>query len=257
VRGDLRRKEGKTPPDESSGTRDPDELESELARLHSRIEQLEHEKEEVEAFAAVAAHELMEPLVMIEAHASLLAAGQTGLPADGIGRAAARLRRLAESVLLDARAGKQEIARRSVELGVVVEDVLALLAPEIEARKANVVVAGLLPIVRGDDALLTALLTNLVTNALKYGRRERATITIGAQRRGPEWQLTVADDGAPIAEAERRLIFEPFTRVPRERRARGTGLGLSICRRIVERHGGRIGMLPTDAGNCFSFTLPA
>lgn len=244
----------------SSGARDPGQLVSEVARLRNRIEELEREKEQVDAFAAVAAHELMEPLVMIEVHASMLAMGarkDAGLSADGIGRAAARLRRLVEAVLLEARAGDQGLARGPVDLKIVVKDVLALLAPEIEERTAHVVVDGPMPVVTGDEALLSSLLTNLITNALKYGRRERATITLAAHRRDSEWQIAVADDGAPIPEAERRLIFEPFTRSPRERRARGAGLGLSICRRIVERHGGTIGLMATDAGNCFTFTLPA
>jgi signal transduction histidine kinase len=248
----LTREGGITPPKGS--------LEEEVARLRSRIEELEREKEAVNAFATVAAHELMEPLVMIEAHASLLANGQragSGLPADGIGRAAARLRRLAEAVLLDARADEEGIARQPVDLGVVVGDVLALLAPEIEARAANVVVTGELPTVDGDEALLTSLLTNLITNALKYGRREHATISIEAQRLGPEWRVSVADDGVPLPESERVLIFEPFKRAPRERRSRGAGLGLAICRSIVERHGGAIGMLECSTGNCFAFTLQA
>jgi chemotaxis family two-component system sensor kinase Cph1 len=231
-----------------------------VARLQSRIAELEREKEAVDAFAATAAHELMEPLVMIEAHASMLAndeRGGTGLSADGIGRAAARLRRLAEAVLLDARADEEGVAHRPVDMGVVLQDVLALLAPEIEARAANVVVAGEMPTVRGDEALLTSLMTNLITNALKYGRREHATISIGAQRLGPEWRVSVTDDGVPLQESERALIFEPFKRAPRERRARGTGLGLAICRRIVERHGGAISMLESSTGNCFAFTLQA
>jgi signal transduction histidine kinase len=114
-----------------------------------------------------------------------------------------------------------------------------------------------MPSVTGDEALLGGLLTNLVTNALKYGRRERGTISIGAHREGDEWLVTVADDGASIPESERLLIFEPFQRGHRERRARGAGLGLTICRRIVLRHGGRIGLLPQETGNCFYFTLPA
>ena len=234
-------------------------LRRELSRLRGRVAQLEREKLDIEAFAAVAAHELMEPLVVIEVHAAMLTQGppeHAAMSADGIGRAAGRLRRLVETILLDAKAGEEGITPRRVDLQRVLDAVIALLGPEIVAREAKVV-SGPMPTVPGDEALLGGLLTNLVTNALKYGRREHATITIGARRDGEEWLFTVADDGAPIPASERELIFEPFQRAQRERRARGAGLGLAICRRIVARHGGRIGLEPQQTGNCFYFTLPA
>jgi signal transduction histidine kinase len=245
---------------EDDDVRERQRLADEVNRLRDRVAELEREKEEVDAFAALAAHELLEPLVMIEVHAGMLASGapgRTALDADGIGRAAARLRRLAEAILNDARAGEKGIARHPVDLGEVLRNVLALLAPEIEALAATVVVADRMPTVPGDEALLSGLFTNLITNALKYGRRERATIMVEAQQIGREWRVTVADDGAPIPDTERVLIFQPFERAQRERRARGAGLGLSICRRIVERHGGRIGIFTAESGNCFYFTLPA
>lgn len=234
-------------------------LEAEIARLRGRVAELEREKADVDAFAAVAAHELMEPLVMIEVHAAMLAAPgdpeRSAETADGVGRAAARLRRLVESILHDARAGEEGVARHPVDLDRVVGDVLALLRPEIEARSAHVV-TGPLPTVPGDEALLGGLLTNLIANALKYGPREHARIHVAAERDGTGWRLSVEDDGPAIPAAERERIFEPFRRSQRERRARGTGLGLAICRRIVERHGGRIGLTAGTTGNRFYFTLP-
>jgi chemotaxis family two-component system sensor kinase Cph1 len=233
--------------------------EGEVARLRSRVAQLEREKLEVDAFAAIAAHELMEPLVMIEVHAAIVAAAddpkEAAEAADGLGRAASRLRRLVEAILHDARAGEEGVARHPVDLERVLGDVLVLLRPEIEARSARVV-TGPMPTVTGDEALLGGLLTNLLTNALKYGPRAHANIQVAADRDGAYWRVTIEDDGPPIPDAERGRIFEPFQRAQHERRSRGTGLGLSICRRIVERHGGRIGLAPQDAGNCFYFTLP-
>ena len=220
--------------------------------------ELERDLTDVEAFAAVAAHELMEPLVMIEVHAAMLGAGDGGDPAasaDGIGRAAARLRRLVEAILHDGRAGDQGLAPRPVDLDRVLREVLVLLRPEIEARTARVE-AGALPTVSGDEALLGALLTNLITNALKYGPRAHGAIRIGAAREGAGWRVSVADDGPPVPAGERERIFEPFQRGQSERRARGTGLGLSICRRIVERHGGRLRLDAGESGNVFSFSLP-
>ena len=243
----------------AGGDSDRHRLEGEVARLRSRVTELEREKSDVDAFAAVAAHELMEPLVMIEVHAAMLASagepGQTAEAADGVGRAASRLRRLVEAILHDARAGQEGIARRPVDLDRVLSDVLVLLRPEIEARSARVVTRPM-PTVTGDEALIGGLFTNLLTNALKYGPRANANIEIAAEREGAYWRVSIEDDGPPIPDAERGRIFEPFQRAQHERRSRGTGLGLSISRRIVERHGGRIGLAPQATGNCFYFTLP-
>jgi two-component system, chemotaxis family, sensor kinase Cph1 len=250
---------GADPKGALGGAPDRHRLEGEVARLKSRVAQLEREKADVDAFAAVAAHELMEPLVMIEVHAAMLAAaGKPDLAveaAEGLGRAASRLRRIVEAILHDARAGEEGIAMHPVDLDRVLSDVLVLLRPEIDARSARVV-RGPMPTVTGDEALLGGLFTNLLTNALKYGPRANANIEIAAEREGAYWRVSIEDDGPPIPGAERGRIFEPFQRAQHERRSRGTGLGLSICRRIAERHGGRIGLAPQDAGNCFYFMLP-
>jgi signal transduction histidine kinase len=146
---------------------------------------------------------------------------------------------------------------RAVDCNRLVTDVIALLQPEIEARGASIQV-GELPSVRGEAALLGGLFTNLLTNALKYGPRSGGVISVTAEREPAQWRITIDDDGPPIPEDERARIFEPFRRGRRERRARGAGLGLTICRRIVERHGGRIGVAARpDGGNRFYFTLPA
>jgi signal transduction histidine kinase len=110
--------------------------------------------------------------------------------------------------------------------------------------------------VTGEVAMIGGLFTNLLTNALKYGPRSHANIEVSAEREGAYWRVSIEDDGPPIPDAERGRIFVPFQRAHRERRSRGTGLGLSFCRRIVEHHGGRIGLAPQATGNCFYFTLP-
>jgi signal transduction histidine kinase len=239
-------------------------LERQVEQLTTHVARLEQEKADMEAFAAVAAHELFEPLVMIEAYAAMATERLAGAEHDDsrddldqISRGAARLRRLAETLLHDARSGGRALTMRAVDCNRLVTDVIALLQPEIAARGASIKV-GELPSVRGEAALLGGLFTNLLTNALKYGPRSGGVISVTAEREPAQWRLTVDDDGPQIPEDERARIFEPFHRGRRERRARGAGLGLTICRRIVERHGGRIGVAARpDGGNRFYFTLPA
>ncbi len=238
-------------------------LERRIDQLSSRIAQLEREKADVDAFAAVAAHELVQPLVMIEARAAMLGdrladddLADARSEVDDLARSAARLRRLVESVLHDARAGNEALQRSTVDLTIVLTEVLSMLRPEIEAREAQVV-TGPLPSVSGDRALLGSLFTNLLTNALKYGPAP-TLVHVAAARDGDVWRIAFEDNGEPIPEAERDRIFEPFHRGRGARRSRGAGLGLTTCRRIVERHGGQIGLsVGTHGGTAFWFTLPA
>ena len=224
--------------------------------------QLEREKQDMDAFAAVAAHELVEPLVMIEAHAAIvrerlagddLADARGGI--DDLARAAGRLRRLVESVLHDARTSGTELRRAPVDLEVILAETVALLRPDFDARGARVI-AGRLPTVSGDRALLGSLFTNLLTNALKYGP-PGTIVRVASIRRGDDWRITFEDNGVPIPEGGRDRVFEPFHRGAGGRRVRGVGLGLATCRRIVERHGGAIGLAPSEhGGTAFAFTLP-
>ena len=232
--------------------------------LRARIAEVEREKAELEAFAAIAAHELLAPLVMTEAYAVMVSERLDGeahadsrRDLDALGRGAARVRLLVEALLHDARTSGRQLRRRPVDLQRLVGDCVGLLAPEIASRDADVVVEEL-PQVVGEQALLTGLFTNLLINALKYSPRRAGVIRVRATREATAWRVAVESEGPTIPEQDRRRIFEPFCRGRGERRARGAGLGLAICRRIVDRHGGEIGVVPANSGgNRFFFTLPA
>jgi signal transduction histidine kinase len=237
-------------------------LELEAERLSARVEELKRQKAALEEFAAAAAHELVEPLVITEAYASMVydrlddiehAESRRDLAA--LSRTAARTRLLIEALLYDARADEQT-SSEPVDLAAVVAGCLEVLQPEIAARDAAVRV-GPLPVVPGSESLLRGLFGNLLLNGLKYSRRQQPEITIEAGPEGEVWRISVTSQGPTIPVEDRERIFEPYQRGRRERRARGTGLGLTICRRIVERHGGEIGVAAAPAGNRFHFTLPA
>jgi len=242
-------------------TEDP---QTERTRLLGRIAELEREKAALERFAAEAAHELLTPLVMIDAYAATaLERLADELDADSLSDldalrlAAARSRRLVQTLLEHARSRRRPLQRRPVEVGVVVRETLTLLAPEIRARGAEVEV-GELPQVEADATLLAAVFTNLLTNALKFGPRERAKVRVVARSDPEGWRFLVESQGKAIAPEDRERIFEPYRRGRDERRTRGTGLGLAICREIVVWHGGHMGVKSTDGRhNAFWFTLPA
>ena len=163
-------------------------LELETARLAARIEELEREKVTLAAFAAVAAHELVEPLIITEAFAAMVsdrldeeihAESREDLAIAG--RTATRTRHLLEALLQDARSGEHSLTRRPVDLAAVVDDSLAMLAHEVQARGATVRL-GELPTVLGDASLLNGLFTNLILNALKYSPRTGSEIVVDASR---------------------------------------------------------------------------
>lgn len=238
--------------------------EHEIERLTRRVAQLEQEKAAVEAFAGLAAHELIEPLVLTEAYATTIAErlhpeldAESLRDLDLVGRSVRRLRLLVESLLEDARSAEQPLRRTPVSLDGLLADCLALLTPEIEARDAKVR-AGPLPVVSANAALVSGVFANLLINALKYSPRRGGEIDIRAEREAAAWRISVASEGPPIPADDRERIFRPYERGRDERRARGAGLGLAICRRTVARHGGIIGVTPIPGrGNRFFFTLPA
>jgi signal transduction histidine kinase len=141
-------------------------------------------------------------------------------------------------------------------MGSVVDDCVRTLRPEIEEVGAAVAV-GPLPTVLGDPVLLHSVVMNLLVNALRYSRRDASAIRVwSSSPRDGMCRLGVDSDGQPLSRREARRLLEPYTRGRGERRAHGAGLGLAICRRIVERHGGRIGFEPLPAANRVWFTLP-
>jgi signal transduction histidine kinase len=247
-----------------AGTEPATPLERQIERLTARVAALEEEKAALESFAAVAAHELVVPLVMAESYAAIVsdrlkgeAHAESRHYLGALGRGVGRTRLLVETLLHDARSSERPLQRRPVDLNRVVRDVIKMVEPEIVARGARIEAADL-PEVLGEEALLSGVFTNLIFNALKYSPRQGGAIRIDVVRELGHWRFRVHSEGPTIALEDRERIFEPFHRARSERRTKGAGLGLAICRRIVERHGGTIGVTAANgSGNTFYFTLPS
>jgi light-regulated signal transduction histidine kinase (bacteriophytochrome) len=135
--------------------------------------------------------------------------------------------------------------------------VLLLMRVKIEETHA-VVTHDPLPTVLADASQLGQVLQNLLSNALKFSRGEPPYVHISAQLDGPHWVFKVQDAGIGIAPQFAERIFAVFQRLHTRREFPGTGIGLAICKRIVERHGGRIWVdSEPGKGSTFFFTLPA
>jgi len=212
---------------------------------------------ELRDFAAVAAHDLREPLVGIHWLAALLSR-QAGLGAkeremvrlldEGVERA----RDLVDSILVYARAADDSASRTEVDCGAVLSEVLAALASQIEDADGRVEVAQL-PTVYASRPGLFRVFQNLIGNALKFHSGEAPLVTVSAQQGEAGWAFSVRDNGVGLPSDT--PIFEMFKRGGGANE--GSGIGLATCRRIVEGHGGRIWAEPAaGGGSVFTFTLP-
>jgi len=225
---------------------------------------LERSNTELQQFAYVASHDLSEPLRMVSSYLNLLRRRYQGrLDADAdefidyaVG-GANRMRTLIEALLEYSRAGNVDEPTEPVELSLVAADVLRSLTAAIIEASAEIELSDL-PAVIGNRGQLEQLLQNLVANALKFRNDDRARVWVRAEPTNHGMaQIAVADGGIGIAPESRESVFEMFGRLHDRETYEGTGIGLAVCRKIVERHGGRIWVDEREGGGTvFRFTLP-
>ena len=235
------------------------------------LEKLERSNQELQDFAFVASHDLQEPLRKIQSFGSLLVAEF----ADSIseeGRdfltrmqdAAARMRGLIDSLLAYSRVTTKISPFSKVDLGEAVQEALSNL--EILGKETNgSVKVDELPTVEGDKFQIIQLFQNLIGNALKFHRKGESprvkiyTRAIHEDRsdEADAYEICVEDDGIGFDEAYLSKIFSPFQRLHGKSEYEGVGVGLAICRKIVDRHHGRITAKSRPGkGAVFTVTLP-
>lgn len=242
-------------------------LEQANRSLQENAQRLAASNTELEQFAYVASHDLRQPLRMVTSYMALLernygdrldedARSFIGFARDG----AARMDRLILGLLSLSRIGRTETKDEPTPFARVVADALLPLEEDLKAAGGKVTIAPDLPIVMGDSDELVRLMSNLIGNALKYRSPDRAVeIAIGWSAGGDgKLVVWVRDNGIGIAPEHYDRVFLIFQRLQTAAACEGTGIGLAICKKIVERHGGRIWVEPTEGGGTtFFFTLPA
>lgn len=247
-----------------------DELDREIerrrgaeARLRRSMTELERSNRELERFASIASHDLQEPLRMVASYTQLLER-RYGDRLDDDARefieyavdGAKRMQRLIADLLAFSRVQTRGKPFEAVDLNTVLAHARANLATAIEETDA-VVMSDRLPTVWGDQSQLISVFQNLIGNAIKFRRDAPPRVHVSAQALGVEWKISVGDNGIGIDPQFHDRIFMVFQRLHGRDEVEGTGIGLSLCKRIIERHGGRIWVeSSTGNGTTFGFTLP-
>ena len=210
-------------------------------------------------FLTVAAHELRTPLTPLRLQAQLLARTAGATPQRVMLRQVDRMCRLVDQLLDVSRitAGRMPIEVGMTDLLAAAREVAGHLRDEAKANGCELVVSGDQPVVAPCDAMrMEQVITNLVANAIKYGRGKPVEIAVAHE--GPGVRITVRDHGIGVSEEDQKRIFERFERAVSVREYGGLGLGLFISRQIVEAHGGTIRVLSEPgAGSVFAVELPA
>jgi PAS domain S-box-containing protein len=231
--------------------------------LREKTEELGRSNGDLEQFAYVASHDLQEPLRMVTSYVQLLAKRYKGkLDSDAdefIGFAvggATRMGKLINDLLTYSRVGMQGKELEPTDCETVLNQCLKNLKMAIE-EKGAVVTHDPLPMVMADRSKLEQLFQNLIENAIKFRGNEPPHVHVSASRDGNVWTFSVRDNGMGIAPEYAERIFIIFQRLHSREEYPGTGIGLAICKKIVERHGGRIWVeSEVGKGATFYFTLP-
>jgi signal transduction histidine kinase len=233
------------------------------AEIEAARGDLERSNADLREFAYVASHDLSEPLRMITSYLQLLqrrygdrldddADQFIDFAVDG----AQRMRTLIDDLLAYSRLERAPLEARPVDTRETVDQTLRALAASLEEAEAEVKVDRL-PVVAGDPVQLGQVFQNLIANALKFRNGKAPHVEVAAERDDTGWRFTVADNGIGIDPDHAERVFKMFQRLHTREAYEGTGIGLAICRRIVDRHGGRIWVEPNPGGGSrFVFTLP-
>jgi PAS domain S-box-containing protein len=233
------------------------------ALLKQQKEDLARSNAELQQFAYVASHDLQEPLRMVTSYLELLERrykGQLDDKADQfIGYAvdgAVRMQALINALLGYSRIGTNEQAWQSVDCELLLQEVLTNLKVTIDQNQANIT-HDPLPSVIADRTQLAQLFQNLISNGIKFRQAAAPKIHIGVERSTDKWLLSIRDNGIGIDQQYADRIFVIFQRLHSRGDYPGTGIGLAICKKIVERHGGKLWVKSEPGqGATFYFTLP-
>lgn len=234
--------------------------------LRTQTEALQSSNTELEQFAYVASHDLRQPLRMVSSYLQLIDRrlqdrldSETREFMDFARDGARRMDNLLTALLEYSRVGRHGEPMAEINSRLLLEEALRFLSPSILETEAAIEIVGVWPMVRVSRNEGVRLFQNLVGNALKYHQEGRPPrVTLSVESLGTEWLFSIRDNGIGINPQHTKNLFKVFQRLHTQQEIEGTGIGLAVCRKIVERHGGRI-WIDSDGeghGTIFHFILP-
>lgn len=238
-------------------------LEEKNKELKETIQELKRSNEELQQFTYVASHDLQEPLRMVSTFTKLLeknykdklddkAKEYIFFASDG----ALRMQALIDDLLLYSRVGTKGKPFEPTDCNEVINKTLSYLQISIKEKNAKVSYEHL-PNVNADASQLIQLFQNLISNAIKFNENKIPEIKIQATQKDKEWLFSVSDNGIGVDKQFSERVFLMFQRLHTYKEYPGTGIGLAICKKIVERHGGKIWVeSEIGKGSIFYFTIP-
>lgn len=246
-----------------------DELEVRVQERTAQLAQSNHmlaiRNNELDQFAHVAAHDLRSPLRTIAGFGDFLKEQmqdwdnpQAHEYMQRILAAAGRMESLIDSLLTFSRVGRNEMNKTHVDLNDLLDEVKANLASEMDESQAQIM-AQPLPTILCDATMIGQVFQNLISNSIKYCVDSSPMIQISYKLENAEHQLTFTDNGVGFSEKDMDQIFKPFQRLnnPSRSKTTGHGVGLSICKKVIERHQGRIwAQSQPGQGASFHITFP-
>lgn len=246
-----------------AAARDITELKKANELLKQKIDELARSNEELEQFAYVSSHDLQEPLRMIGSYLQLLERRYQGQLDDKADKyinfaveGAARMQNLIDDLLTFSRVTTQAKEFQLTNCETIYKQVLLNLEVLIKENNAEIT-HDPLPEVMADSTQLIQVFQNLMVNAIKFRSRDNPKIHVSARKEKDQWIFSVKDNGIGIDSKYYTRIFDVFKRLHKRREYPGTGIGLSVCKKIIERHGGRIWVeSELGKGSIFYYTLP-
>jgi PAS domain S-box-containing protein len=231
--------------------------------LKATLKDLKRSNTELEQFAYIASHDLQEPLRMVASFTQLLqnryqdkldedANDFINFAVDG----ATRMQNLINDLLIFSRVGTRGNPFKKIDMGAVLEGVIATFRQLIKETNATLTYNSL-PMIFADGSQMIELLQNLISNAIKFRTEEPPRIHVSGEVKADKWIFSVIDNGIGIDSQYFDRIFIIFQRLHKKDEFGGTGIGLAICKKIVERHGGKIWVeSELGKGSTFYFSIP-
>lgn len=233
--------------------------------LENKTGELTRSNQELEQFAYVSSHDLQEPLRMVSSYMRLLEQeykGKLGEEADKYIHFAVdgafRMQALINDLLSYSRVSSKGKPFLLVDLNELIQEVLGDLKLAIDENQAKIIHTQSLPALMVDKTQIRQVFQNLIGNALKFKGDTAPIINIAVESKDDNWLFSVRDNGIGFeASKYKERIFVIFQRLHTRKEYPGTGIGLSVCKKIVERHGGKIWVdSEVGKGSTFYFTLP-